>query len=55
MKIFWEYWCKALGSKAYQENKKADMVAIIRTVWVIMHAITCCFIIASAGRNLNLW
>lgn len=51
----WKIWCNALGSKAFNDNKKADKVAIIRTCWVAMHSITCVFIIASAGRNLGLW
>lgn len=54
-KHVWEYWCKALGSKAYQENHKADKVALIRTGWVILHVITCLFIIASSGHNIGLW
>ena len=28
----WRYWCKAIGSKAFNEDDKADIVAIIRTV-----------------------
>lgn len=51
----WKYWCKALGCKAFDDDHKADRVAIIRTVWVIMHVITCGFIIASAGVNIGLW
>tara|TARA_B100000131_G_C17982987_1_gene559385 strand:- start:446 stop:613 length:168 start_codon:yes stop_codon:yes gene_type:complete len=42
----WKYWCKALGSKAFDEDDKADNVAIIRTGWVILHIVTCCMIIA---------
>lgn len=44
----WEYWCKAIGSKAYNDNKKADLVAIIRTFWVLLHVFTCIFIILNA-------
>jgi len=51
----WEYWCKAIGSKAYEDNKKADKVAIIRTVWVLINVVTCVFIIVGNGRNLGLW
>ena len=51
----WEYWCKAIGTKAYEDNKKADRVAIIRTVWVLLHIVTCLFIIIGNGRNLGFW
>jgi hypothetical protein len=51
----WEYWCKAIGTKAYEDNKKADRVAIIRTIWVLINVVTCLFIIVGNGRNLGLW
>lgn len=41
----WEYWCKAIGSKAYENNDRADRVAIIRTFWVVLHIFTCFAII----------
>jgi len=47
----WKYWCKAIGSKAFDEDKKADKVAIIRTVWVVLHTVTCFAIIANAWRQ----
>ena len=28
----WEIWCKALGQKAFEDDKRADKVAIVRTV-----------------------
>jgi hypothetical protein len=51
----WEYWCKAIGQKAYEQKNKADRVAIIRTVWVLLHIVTCLFIIIGNGRTLHLW
>lgn len=51
----WDYWCKALGTKAYNEDNKADIVALIRTGWVVLHIITCFFIIINNGHNLGLW
>jgi hypothetical protein len=51
----WKYWCKALGTKAYEDDKKADKVAIIRTIWVLLNIVTCLFIIVSNGRNLGFW
>ena len=51
----WEYWCKAIGQKAYDDNHKADTVALIRTGWVLLHIVTCCMIIIGNGRLLNFW
>jgi hypothetical protein len=51
----WEYWCKAIGTKAYEDSKKADRVAIIRTIWVLLNIVTCLFIIVGNGHNLGLW
>ena len=47
----WEYWCKAMGQKAYDDVNKADKVAIIRTAWVILHILTCLAIILNAVAN----
>ena len=51
----WKYWCKAIGEKAYEDNNKADRVAIIRTGWVVLHILTCIFIIIGNGRVLDFW
>ena len=51
----WEYICKAMGTKAYDENEKADRVAVIRLFWVVLHIVTCCAIIAGNGRVLGVW
>jgi len=47
----WELWCKAIGQKAYNDDRKADRVAIIRSVWVILHVVTCLAIILNAIAN----
>jgi len=47
----WKYWCKAIGFKAFDEDKKADRVAIIRTIWVVLHIVTCFAIIANTWRQ----
>ena len=47
----WKYWCRALGSKAFDEHDKADKVAIVRTAWVILHICTCIAIILNAWRH----
>lgn len=51
----WKYWCKAIGTKAFDEDDKADKVAIIRTLWIVLHIVTCLFIILGNGRNLGYW
>lgn len=53
--IMWEYWCKAIGSKAYDDDKKADRVAVIRTFWVLLNIVTCIMIILSNAKNLGWW
>ena len=50
----WDIWCKALGTKAYNDNDKADRVAIIRTGWVLLHIITCFAIVLNAIQNHGL-
>lgn len=47
----WEMWCKAIGAKAYEDKHKADRVAIIRTMWVVLHILTCLAIILNAIAN----
>jgi len=47
----WEFGCNAIGQKAYDENKKADKVAVLRSMWVILHIITCLAIITNAIAN----
>ena len=51
----WEYICKAMGTKAYDDTDKADRVAIIRLFWVVLHIVTCFAIIAGNGRALGFW
>jgi hypothetical protein len=47
----WKYWAKALGSKAYDDNRRADRVAIIRTILVLFEVIVGLFIIMNAIAN----
>ena len=47
----WELWCKAIGQKAYNDDKKADKVAMIRTAWIVLHIVTCFAIILNAIAN----
>jgi hypothetical protein len=48
----WKYWCKAMGSSAYDDNEKDDHIHLtIRTFWFILHIVTCCAIILNAWRH----
>ncbi len=48
----WDLWCKTIGSKAYEEdNNRSDQVAILRTIWVVLHILTCISIILNAIAN----
>ena len=51
----WKYWCKAIGTKAFNEDHRADRVALLRTGWVLLHIITCIFIIVGNGKTLGFW
>ena len=52
----WHYWCKAMGSKAYDNDEKDDHIHnIIRTFWFLLHIITCLAIITGNGRLLGFW
>jgi len=44
---YWKIWCKALGNKAFSDNRNADKVAYIRTFWVLLNVVTCIAIIAN--------
>ena len=54
-KQMWDIWCKTIGSKAYDDKRKSDIVAILRTGWVVIHIIACMFIIIHNGNNLGYW
>jgi len=47
----WKYWCKAIGTKAFDDKHKADKVAILRTVWITLHICTCVAIILNTWRH----
>ena len=46
----WRYWCKAMGSSAYNDDRKDDHIHLtIRTFWFILHIVTCLMIITGNG------
>ena len=56
MNRLWRYWCKAMGSRAYDNNKKDDHIHLtMRTFWFILHILTCLMIITGNGRVLGWW
>ena len=51
-----KYWCKAMGSHAYDDDKKDDHIHLLmRTPWFILHIVTCLMIITGNGRLLGWW
>lgn len=42
---------KAFGDKAYDDDKKADKVGMVRLVYAALHTITCFAIIANCIRQ----
>ena len=54
MNKLWDIWRKAIGSKAYRDNKKSDKVAIIRTIWVVLHVVTCIAIMLNTLRSYQV-
>lgn len=47
----WRLWAKALGTKASTDNREANIVAVIRTLILIVYMITNAFIIAGVIRR----
>jgi hypothetical protein len=47
----WTFWAKALGAKAFDDNKRADKVALIRTALILFEVIVGIFIILNAIAN----
>lgn len=49
----WKLWSKAIGEKASDHNKEADIVAIIRTLIFASYLITNIVIVAGVMRHWN--
>ena len=43
---YWKLWAKSLGEKSGTTNHEADIVALMRSVIVLVNFLTCFFIIA---------
>ena len=51
MKKVWRLWAISLGSKAFEDNYEADMVALFRTAIVLVNFISCFVIIAAVIKH----
>jgi len=51
IKNIWRLWAKALGQKASDDDKEADIVAIIRTVIALVYIITNIVIVAGVIKH----
>lgn len=47
----WRLWAKALGEKASNDNREADIIAMIRTIILLLYLITNIFIISGVIRH----
>lgn len=47
----WRLWAKALGEKASDNDSESDLVAVIRTVIVIVSITTNLIIVAGVARH----
>jgi hypothetical protein len=53
MSKLWRLWAKALGDKASDDSEEADLVALFRTMIVMVYIITNFFIVAGVIRHWN--
>jgi len=47
----WKLWAMSLGEKASEDSEEADLVAVIRTIVVLVNFITCFFIMSGVVRH----
>ena len=53
MSKLWRLWAKALGDKASDDSEEADLVALFRTMIVMVYIITNFFIVAGVIKHWN--
>ena len=51
MKKLWKHWARALGEKVGEDDRKADIVAWIRTLIILQAIITNAFIVWNILRK----
>lgn len=49
----WRIWAKALGEKSGIDNKEADLIAVIRSIIVIIALVTNIIICFGVARHWN--
>lgn len=47
----WKLWARTIGDKISENDREADLAAIYRTFWHLLHIVTCFFIIANCIRH----
>lgn len=50
-KTLWRLWAKALGEKSGSSEREADIIALIRTVILLIYIITNIFIVSGIIRH----
>mgnify|MGYP004380656787 FL=1 len=56
MKHLYNIWLYALGSYSDEKTKPYDTsMLLIRSAWIILHVVTCLFIIIGNGRVMGWW
>lgn len=53
LKKFWRLWAKALGAKAGNNNKEANIIALVRTLITLVYLITNFIIVLGVWRHWN--
>ena len=47
----WKLWAMSLGEKASEDSQEADLVAVMRSIIVLVNFITCFFIISGVVHH----
>lgn len=55
MKKAWRLWAKHLGAKVGENDRDADIIAIIRTFWWVLHVAACIMIILHNGIKIGMF
>ena len=51
MRKIWTLWAKSLGDKSSELDREADIIAIMRTLIVLVNFIACMFIVINIIRK----
>lgn len=55
LKKIWKIWAKTMGGKISENDRDADIAAIVRTFFFLLNVVTCIFIILNNGKLLGYW